>query len=226
MIKKLFKIIKVFFLVLSTGVITYLLAAVILSVIPYPAEDNNGKKGIDIYIMTNGIHTDIVMPVKTDIFDWNEIFRLSNTVSKDSTQNFIGIGWGSRDFYMNVPEWSDITFKLALTSTVGIGSSALHVTYYKSIFENKDCVNINITHDEYKRLIDYILASVKTDRIGKSMVVNTNTRYGLTDNFYEANGRYSLLNTCNTWANDALKACGQKAAIWTPFQEGVFLHYK
>jgi len=35
-----------------------------------------------------------------------------------------------------------------------------------------------------------------------------------------------LFHTCNTWANNALKACGQKASLWTPFDTGIFYHYQ
>ncbi|MFP3836064.1 DUF2459 domain-containing protein, partial [Chryseobacterium sp. SIMBA_028] len=46
------------------------------------------------------------------------------------------------------------------------------------------------------------------------------------DAFYDAKGTYSFFYTCNTWANNALKAAGQKAALWTPSDFGIFQHYK
>ena len=49
--------------------------------------------------------------------------------------------------------------------------------------------------------------------------------YGKNDAFYDAKGRYSFLNTCNTWTNDGLKVAGQKAALWTPTDFGIFQHY-
>ena len=58
------------------------------------------------------------------------------------------------------------------------------------------------------------------------MCVDTDVRYGNDDAFYEANGTYNLFKTCNTWANNGLKACEKKAALWTPFESGIFYHYK
>ncbi len=46
------------------------------------------------------------------------------------------------------------------------------------------------------------------------------------DAFYEAKGSYSFMKTCNTWANSALKSAGQKAALWTPSDKGIFRHYQ
>ena len=44
--------------------------------------------------------------------------------------------------------------------------------------------------------------------------------------FYEAKGSYSLFYTCNSWANQALKAANQKAALHTLTDTGIFRHYE
>jgi hypothetical protein len=46
------------------------------------------------------------------------------------------------------------------------------------------------------------------------------------DSFYEAKGAYTLFYTCNTWANNGLKAINQKAALWTATDRGIFQHYR
>ena len=50
--------------------------------------------------------------------------------------------------------------------------------------------------------------------------------YGNSDAFYDATGSYSLFHTCNSWTNNALKAAGMKASVWTPFDKGIFHQYK
>ena len=42
-------------------------------------------------------------------------------------------------------------------------------------------------------------------------LVDANHYRSANDAFYEAKGRYSLFFTCNTWTNNALKICKQKA---------------
>ena len=46
------------------------------------------------------------------------------------------------------------------------------------------------------------------------------------DAFYDAKGSYNLTRTCNTWTNNALKAAGLKACLWTPFDSGIFWQYR
>jgi uncharacterized protein (TIGR02117 family) len=83
-----------------------------------------------------------------------------------------------------------------------------------------------ISKDQYKKLVDFVDAKFDKDQNGNYNLVPTNAVYGNDDAFYDAQGKYSFLNTCNTWANDALKAADQKAAFWTPSDYGIFLHYK
>lgn len=66
---------------------------------------------------------------------------------------------------------------------------------------------------------------MQTDIAGTPIAVSRAKPYGDHDAFYEAKGRYSLFHTCNTWANNALKACGQKACWWTPFSTGIRYQY-
>jgi uncharacterized protein (TIGR02117 family) len=91
--------------------------------------------------------------------------------------------------------------------------------------EDKDCVKINISKQQYQRLIAYITRSLKRDATGKVIYIQTNAVYGKDDAFYDAGGSYSLFHTCNTWSNNALKKCGQKACLWTPFDTGIFYQY-
>ena len=91
--------------------------------------------------------------------------------------------------------------------------------------ENESCKKIMISTDQYAKLIDFITASFQKDSQGNFINIKTTANYGKNDAFYEANGSYSMIHTCNTWANNALKSCDQKACFWTPFDTGIFLKY-
>ena len=97
--KKLSKTIGYFCLFLVAFIGIYLLLAFGLSKITV-FEEVADKPEIPVYILTNGVHTDIVMPVKTDLIDWSERMPYANTVSKDSEMNFLAIGWGDKGFYL------------------------------------------------------------------------------------------------------------------------------
>ena len=223
-IKKILKLVGKIILGFILFVGLYLLSAYILSRIGVDKEANDSKD-VTIYIKTNGVHTDIVVPVKNDQFDWSKDIRFENTVSKDSAEKFVAFGWGDKGFYLETPTWGDLTFKTAFKAAFALSTAAIHATFYKEMKEDKDCVKINISKQQYQRLITYITRSFKRDVTGKVIYIQTNAVYGNDDAFYDAGGSYSLFHTCNTWSNNALKKCGQKACLWTPFDTGIFYQY-
>lgn len=221
-IKKAVKLIGKAFLGILIFLIVYVFSAFTLSKITVNSEADKQAKEIPIYIKTNGVHTDIVVPIKNDIKDWSREIKFENTKSKDSTASYLAFGWGDKGFYLDTPEWSDLKASTAFNAAFGLGNSAMHTTFYKSIKENKDCVKMMISAENYQKLIDYIESSFQFDATQNPLFI-TATTYGKNDSFYEANGKYSLFHTCNSWANGALKASNQKAALWTVTDAGYFV---
>lgn len=221
------KLLKITLTIILTPVLLvalYLLAAFGLSRITVAAEPAVNSD-IDMYILTNGVHTDLVMPVRNSQIDWSKNVLFSNTKGGDTTAQWIAFGWGDKGFYLETPTWADLKFSTAFKAATGLSTAAIHATYYKQMREGKDCIHTTIDSAKYARLIAYIQNSFKTTADNQVMNIVTNANYGDTDAFYEAKGSYSLFHTCNTWANNGLKACGQKACFWTPFDKGIFYQY-
>lgn len=207
-------------------IVLYGLMAYLLPFIEVSAKDDGEKKEIPIYIYTNGVHTDIVMPVRNDMQDWSTKIPFANTKSKKTDYNYIGVGWGDKGFYLDTPTWADLKFSTAFKAAFWLGESAMHCTYYKSMKEADDCKIIMISRSQYKALAKFVEDKFDKDQNGNFILIPTNAVYSDNDAFYDAQGKYSFLYTCNTWSNDALKAAGQKAAFWTPTDSGIFQHYK
>ena len=180
---------------------------------------------VTIYVLTNGAHTDIVVPVRTDVIDWGATVSYDNTVGKDHSAGYVAFGWGDKGFYLDTPTWADLRFPVAFRAMFALSTSAMHVTFYKQMKPGDDCKGMSISKKQYERLAAYILKSFERDPSDNVMFIETDANYGDNDAFYEAIGRYNLFFTCNTWANNALKACGQRAAVWTAFDTGIFYHY-
>jgi uncharacterized protein (TIGR02117 family) len=223
-LKKIFKFIGYTILTLITLVLVYLIVAYCLSRITVNKE-LGAASDVAIYITTNGVHTDLVLPVKHKQMDWSKEIKFSNTAINDTTMEYVGMGWGDKGFYLETPKWSDLKFSIAFKAAFGLGTTAIHTTFYKNLQESKSCKKIIISNEQYLRLVNYITNSLKKDSAGHVIKIFTNANYGNTDAFYEAKGSYSLLHTCNTWANNGLKRSGQKACLWTPFDTGIFLKY-
>ncbi|WP_143885388.1 TIGR02117 family protein [Chryseobacterium binzhouense] len=207
-------------------ILIYALLGYLLPFIEVSEKDDGETKEIPIYIYTNGVHTDIVMPVKNDIHDWSSKIPFSDTKSEKTDYQFVGIGWGDKGFYLDTPTWADLKFSTAFKAAFWMSESAMHCSFYRNMTEAADCKKIMVSRSQYRKLIDFVDAKFDKDDLGNYILIPTNAVYGDNDAFYDAKGRYSFLNTCNTWANDALKAAEQKAAFWTPSDYGIFLHYK
>lgn len=207
-------------------VVIYVILGLLIPYIPVSAKDDGQKKEIPIYIYTNGVHTDIVMPVKNDLQDWSLKIPFANTKSKKTDYRYIGIGWGDKGFYLDTPTWADLKFSTAVKAAFWLSDSAMHCTYYNTMKEGDDCKMIMISRNQYENLVKFVEDKFDRDQNGNFMLIPTNAVYSDNDAFYDAKGTYSFLYTCNTWSNNALKAAGQKAALWTPSDFGIFQHYK
>lgn len=223
--KKALKIALKIFLVFFGFILIYLIAVFSLSKITVNQEPNT-KPEVEIYILTNGVHTDIVMPTKSEQIDWSKQVKFENTQKADSTYKYIAMGWGDKGFYLETPEWSDLKASVAIKAATGLSTTAIHATYYKTLKQGDDCKKMMISKEQYDRLIKYINDSFQKDASGNFLAIKTDANYGKTDAFYEANGSYSVFHTCNTWANSALKASGQKCCFWTATDSGIFSKYK
>lgn len=211
---------------LVSVVLLYLFLGYFLPIIPVQAVATPEQKVVKGFIKTNGMHTDIVVPVKSDYVDWSEKFPFENTLSKRTDYKFVGIGWGDKGLYLDTPTWADLKFSTAVKAAFWMSDAAVHTTFYDEMKVNDSVKSFTMTERQYERLIKYVDDSMDKDREGNYINIPTNAVYGKDDAFYEAKGAYSFLFTCNTWTNKGLKVAGQKAALWTPTDFGIFRHYK
>ena len=222
--KKLLKITLYTVLGLFGFVAVYLIAAFTIPSISISAESSSDQN-ITIYILTNGVHTDIVVPIKSADKDWSKEISFKHVVKPDTNARWVAFGWGDKGFYLNTPTWAELKFSVAFKAAFALSSSAIHATFYNSLQESSSCKKIQISRQQYVRLMRYIDNSLEKDANGVVINIKTNANYDDHDAFYEAKRRYNLFYTCNTWANNALKACGQKACLWTPRDKPIFDKY-
>ncbi|MCR9173267.1 MAG: TIGR02117 family protein [bacterium] len=176
-----------------------------------------------LYVRSNGIHTELILPTSNGTVDWMETIAREDFGENISTE-YLVFGWGDKGFYMNTPEWSDLTAKTASSALLVPTSTAMHVGFEPAPVENDDCIKIYVTKKQYLKITDYVHRSflLKDDKVqlipGKS--------YGPNDNFYEANSSYHLFRTCNTWTSNALKEAGVRTSVLAVFPNGVMGHFR
>lgn len=204
------------------AVVVYAIVGTLLSLVPVNCHPTPGSDVV-VYLTNNGVHADIVVPTKTERIDWSKLVPPVDTKA-GIQRDYLAFGWGSQDFYLNVPNWSDLTPGIALRAISGMGGTTLHTRYTYKPTENSHCRRLMLSEAQYDSLVKYILASGKRNDAG-AFVRIPHDGYGSDDMFYEGVGRYSPFFTCNTWANSALKSCGQKCCLWTAFSFPIFWKY-
>ena len=226
-LKKALRVLTYFVVGFLVFVLLYLGITYLLFLIPVNKDaPNRGPDEVTIYVRSNGVHTDIVVPVKNEVMDWSKVTKYEHTESNDTSLKWLAFGWGDKGFYLQTPEWSDLKFSVAFNAMFHLGSTAMHVDFCRKMVPGEKCKEIHISKAEYHKLITYIKNSFKYDSYNQVIqIVSNNDGYGPDDAFYEARGAYDLFHTCNTWANSALKSCDQKACRWTPTDRGILHQY-
>jgi uncharacterized protein (TIGR02117 family) len=204
--------------VLLAPIALYIAAALVLGFIPVNRDFAETPGSTPIAVCSNGVHTDFVLPVRSEVVDWSAIFPPANHPIDVTRFDHIGIGWGDLDFYKSTPSWADFDTGIALKALTGLGPAALHVQYRPAPGPTEDCRAMTISVPQYRALANYIGATMASPGWPAA------SGYGATDLFYAAHGHFSLLKSCNVWVGEGLKASGLPAGLWTPFSFQVLSH--
>ncbi len=226
MLSKFFKLLFKIIGCIAGFVALWFGCALLLPKIKVNADYTATANDVTIYVQTNGVHTDIVMPKQIYLpnsvvsYNWNNLVNDSLFPDVDSSYKYVAIGWGDKGFYLDTPEWKDLKFKTAFNAVFGLGSTAMHVTYYKTMVpDDKRIKELKLSAADYQSLIAQITQNFKLNNNSAQLIKHPN--YGVHDNYFEANGHYSLFNTCNVWTGNTLKAANVSMGLWTPLQGGV-----
>ncbi|MBA6154290.1 TIGR02117 family protein [Gelidibacter maritimus] len=196
---------------------SYIIISLLLTFITV---NNSHQTEIDtetIYLSTNGVHLNIILPI-------TQIDKpLLKDIKYDNGDSYLSFGWGEENFYINTPNWSDLTLKNALKALFIKSSTLIHISRYGT--KQSDWTEVKLSNIQLKQLNRYLRNSFKTDGSGHKIIL-PNQGYTPSDDFYKAHGNYTIFNTCNTWVNTGFKESGLKACLWTPFDFGLINTYK
>ncbi|HTT13556.1 MAG TPA: TIGR02117 family protein [Burkholderiaceae bacterium] len=178
--------------------------------------------GIPIYLRTNGVHAEIVVPTHTHEQDWRALFPVSHMRAIDRPAPWIAFGWGDRAFMLETPAWRDIRLGTGLRALVGLGPGAMHVEYVTRP-DDYAVTRLQISARQYTRLVEAIKDSFRRAADGTPIRIDA-PGYSDADAFYEAIPVYSPRFTCNEWVRSALSDAGLPMPVWAPFERTLFWH--
>jgi len=121
--------------------VAYLIAALIGSLVPVNRGWSEPDQGVTIYLANNGIHSDIVMPVKAQGLDWAPFVPRSDFVSPDPNAGWIAFGSGEEHVYLDTPRWRDIRPGTVWSALTG-GKRVMHVEWISNPEFYADRTNI------------------------------------------------------------------------------------
>jgi uncharacterized protein (TIGR02117 family) len=197
------------------ALVLFALAGWIGSSIPRNAAWREPVEGVEILLGTNGVHTELVMPLVTADKDWRPVFPAADLAVPGRDYTHVAVSWGEKEVFLNTPTWWDLS-PLTVLRVVGVGGEGLlHVSHYVRPAPSDDFRPLRLTPAQYRRLAAAIERSLPRGRRVR------HAGYGPHDVFYDAPGEYTTRNTCNQWTSDTLAAAGIRTGWWTPFAGGV-----
>ncbi|MEN3930034.1 TIGR02117 family protein [Microvirga sp. W0021] len=209
----------IFCLVLYAG------SVFVSALIPVNTDFRQADDGFDIYVVSNGVHADILVPLNSPVIDWRQIFPDEDFGSYDRRANYLSFGWGDKAIFIDMPTWNDLTVRLALGALTGANGSAMHVEP-RFIEHQPDIlpdhiIRIRITKDQLAILTEHIKSGFIWNNDGKAEFI-AKAIYTDHDAFYRATGSYSAFLTCNEWLRKGLAKSGIRMPFWAPFEPAIF----
>ncbi|MEG4199479.1 TIGR02117 family protein [Microcoleus sp. Pol12A5] len=178
---------------------------------------------ISLYISNQGIHTEIIVPVKNEYFDWNQFLPLTE-IGRDATSDYkyLSFGWGDRAFMLETPTSGSINPVTALKALFLPTPSTVHVQGYRVTPQNIETKCVKISGANYIKIINFLKDTFQLDAAGKKMKISYG--YDNSDSFYEAKGSYSLLRTCNDWTAEGLQKAEVNTPLWSTLSSAIIFH--
>lgn len=200
----------------------YFLLTFLLSWIPKHRKFKNAPEGVEIFIISNGVHTDFVLPTKYLAEAWWKLINIDNFEYSKDQLKYLGFGWGDRGFYLDTPTWAELKFKTAVNAILIPSPTLMHIKGFKTPpADYKYFEKITISDFQFSKLCHYIFNSFYQNENGE-IIHLPDKGYTSNDNFYLAKGSYHAFNTCNFWVNKGLRKIGVRTPIWTPIDRGIF----
>lgn len=164
------------------------------------AAGSSDTESVMIHVLANGWHAGVLLPAE----GLNALVPgLRERFPKASQYE---VGWGDVGFY----QAKEITVGLAFEALFASKGAVLHVVAVpepiRDFLRGSDVAVSCFSPAQYQRMVQTVAASFVLDRDGKPVARGVGI-YG-NSQFYEAQGRYGLLHTCNRWTATVLEAGG------------------
>ena len=198
----------------------YYMCCLVLPLIHVNNDYLKKNKGIAIYINNNEGKSNIIVPVKNKLINWEEIFNQIKFDSIQSTQKYLCFGFDEEDAYLQ-NDSSFLSYLLLLPQYCGFGQSIIHVNYINdSLLDKRKTLKIYLGTEQYLKLCSFIKESLECNESDSSKLTVKLANFK-NEVIFEAKQEFSFIYTSNTWTNNALKSFNFKTGVWTALEVGI-----
>ena len=161
----------------------------------------NGAATMNVYVLSNGWHTAIVLP-RSSVVDTGMLLEAADIPGAA----FLEFGWGDRAYYMA----EEPSFGMAVDAALSPSSSVIHMAGLslepKAAYPKSETITLKLTWGEFERLVRAVSDVFRRPNGARAKPIAPG--HLPMSHFYEAHGEFHLFNTCNTWTARMLEASG------------------
>jgi uncharacterized protein (TIGR02117 family) len=200
-----------------TAALAFLLFLLTGTLVPRNHQFRETPQGIPVYVVSNGFHTEIIVPLREPRTrqDWLLSLQDTSLSQQFASNQYIGFGWGNEGFYRasyggRFPGPGIILRALLPAPTL------VHVSFYPGAPQPaRRVISLHISEDEYRQLYAGLRSAFAAATTPPRR--STAPGYSAQDVFFQGSGRYHAFHTCNDWTNRTLSTAGVRAAWKAPF---------
>jgi uncharacterized protein (TIGR02117 family) len=153
-----------------------------------------------VYVVNHGWHTGFVISAE-DITG-----KLPLLKERFVNARYLEFGWGEKKFY----QAKEITAWLMIRAVIWPSDTVVYVASLPepsdAYFNNSEVMEICLTSKAFNGLTEFLANSFQRDAAGRIIAVGAENHGN--SQFYEGEGDYYLLNTCNKWTAKGLQSAG------------------
>lgn len=193
---------------LALGAGVYLLAA------PRAAgADGSGR--VVFGLIAGPIHYDFLLPADAQTVASFGFARPLGLIPGEG-EGWVFVGWGAREFFMTVGDYSDVSARALWRAVTGDGSVLrLGGTAGLSAQTAERAQWLEVSAAEYAALLATIRADFDAEP-GQGPAPLVQPGALTRDRFFPARGGFHIFRTCNQWVGEKLRAAGLTFGLWTP----------
>ncbi|RSK50378.1 TIGR02117 family protein [Hymenobacter rigui] len=183
--------------------------------------------GVQIFVVSNGFHTDVVLPLREPQTGhaWLQALHQPDLTSHFERYQYAAFGWGNESFYLG-SMGGRFPSPATIAGAVFPSRTLMHVNFYRTAPDSgRYVVPLRISPEQYRRLTAYVQQGFRPDSLGQPQLRQP-AGYTSKDFFFRGTGRYHALRTCNDWTNQGLRRAGLRAALKSPLAAPVLFQVR